>query len=237
MAEWSQGDKMTVALMNQKTVYVGSGAPTTKYDGQVWVCVSSNPPLLQSYDLTNTNWLKYGESRYETVVSGQLPASGVYLDGALCTAYDTEQSSAKLYAYANGSWRNMGGTLTRTYPIGNTIKTATETPYDTGAILSGQSKNVINSWIAVTNSGDYLVCTVGGDWDAADFGTPYLEVWADGLKIGSANISAGGLVVLVSGRVSRSAGGIFVSSVVYSATSSSRIKHNGLTLGLISITT
>ena len=119
MSEWTTADKMSLSIMNQKTVYIGVAVPATPYDGQVWVCTSSNPPLVKVYDTTNTQWMDHHEVRYETVASGQLPASGVVLNGAISVAYDTEQSGTKLYAYANGSWRDMGGTITRVYPVGD----------------------------------------------------------------------------------------------------------------------
>ena len=168
MSELSQGDKLSVSVLGQKLVYVGAAAPGTTYDGQVWVCTSSNPSLVKINDATNSGWLQQGETRYETVLSGQLPSSGVYLNGALCVAYDTEQSGTKLYAYANGSWRNMGGTITRVYPIGSVASFQTRAhgggsiPVGAGVDLnSGITLLLCSTSITATNSGD-VVCLFGG---------------------------------------------------------------------------
>lgn len=171
MAEWVQGDKMTVALMNQKTVYIGAAAPATPYDGQVWNCTSSNPPLVKSYDLTNTRWQEHHEARYETVNSGQTPISGVYLNGTLCVAYDTELSGTKLYGYANNSWRDMGGTLVRAYPFGaissmvNLVNGAAvigDIGVGTGPVVSGEIKTILSTNINPTTSGCTVVIFAGG---------------------------------------------------------------------------
>jgi len=170
MAEWTTATKMAPTIMNQKTVYVGAAVPATPYDGQIWVCTSSDPPLVKVYDTTNTQWLEHHSVRYETVASGQLPASGVILNGTISVAYDTGMSSTKIFARANGSWRDMGGAITRVYPEGDqnvaavTIfsGTAAGNWYESlGNDFSGAITVLASTNITPTNSGD-MICLFGG---------------------------------------------------------------------------
>ena len=150
-------------------MYVGTAVPGTAYDGQIWVCTSSDPPLLKNYDDTNSNWRQHHETRYDEVTSGQLPVSGAYLDGTLSVVYDTEQSSATLYAYANGSWRDMGGSLSRVYPVGDQTVTSL---YSGGTTSLGVGNRIDSSGgysyimysgnITPENSGDYVVAYAAG---------------------------------------------------------------------------
>lgn len=169
MAEWETDDLRTAALSNQKNVYVMASAPTTAYDGQVWVCTSSDPPLVKVYDATNTQWMDHHQVFYETVTSGQMPATTPILNGAVAVTYDTEQSSTTLYARANGSWRDMGGALTRVYPAGDVAvkQTRAKGANDAGNIAnvvilgSGDTTVLTSTNITPTNSGD-VICLFGG---------------------------------------------------------------------------
>jgi hypothetical protein len=245
MSEWTAGDKMTVALMNQKTLYVGSGAPTTKYDGQLWASVSSNPPLLKSYDATNSGWMQYGETRYETVLSGQLPASGVYLNGALCVAYDTQQSSAKMFAYANGSWRNMGGTLARTYPYGAAQDTGT-VGGDTNSVdwgkteaklASGASATLAIAYVKPDTSGDYVVAYAGGTGLENTGGDVRIRLIIGSVQVGEqALMDTKTYITLISGAQVSNAS-CSISLKYYSARSGGSITHTGLSVGGVVVTT
>lgn len=55
MSEWASGDLITVALMNQKTVYVGSAAPGTTYAGQLWL--DSDDNILYQRDKDDAAWI------------------------------------------------------------------------------------------------------------------------------------------------------------------------------------
>jgi len=117
MSEWSYSDKLTAALLNQKTFYVGSGAPSTTYDGQPWVDISTDPPVLKFYDDTNSQWMEYRPVYYETQVGAWAdPSTSNVGNGTLVVVYNSDQSGTRLYAYSNNAWVNLGGTLTRVYP-------------------------------------------------------------------------------------------------------------------------
>jgi len=170
MAEYETNALRTAALSNQKSIYVGAAAPTTPYDGQEWHCTSSDPPLVLVYDATNTMWMEHHARYYEEVVSGQTPSITPALNGDGCTVYDTEQSSASYYAYANGSWRNMGGALVRVYPnidvVEGTTKAKGVTAFNWGTegarVTDGQRLTLISTNITSNNSGDYALMFIGG---------------------------------------------------------------------------
>jgi len=156
--------------MNRKTVFIGAASPGTAYDGQIWVCTSSDPPLVKVRDDTNSVWLDHHSVRYETVASGQLPASGVILNGTISVAYDTDMSSTKIFARANGSWRDMGGVIALTYPLGD--QTVTEKTVFSGTVAGNWYHSIGNDFsgaitvlastnITPTNSGD-TICIFGG---------------------------------------------------------------------------
>jgi hypothetical protein len=209
MSELAQGDKLSVATLNTKMITIQSGAPSTTYDGMVWVCVSSNPPLVQVRDETNSAWLKHGETRYEVVNSGGFPSSGVYLPGTLSVNYDQQQSTTVLFAYANSSWRNMGGTITRIYPVGdknvNLAISGGESQYTSiERRLNGTSGSVIilgSTNITPSNSGDFLAAFVGGcvyPYNAAN--TANLRLFVGTTQVGSQALTVGApRVALASG--------------------------------------
>lgn len=197
MAEWTTEDLRTQELSNQKNIYVGTAAPGTAYDGQVWVCTSSDPPLVKVYDNTNSQWMEHHQVFYETVLSGQMPATTPILNGAVAVTYDTEQSSTTLYARANGSWRDMGGALTRVYPVGDVVSGGSPNPStddlaaaDTTANLnSGDTVTLHTIYITPTNSGD-TICVFGGMGAMGEFGDDDTGRLRATLVVGATEIDA-----------------------------------------------
>ena len=113
MSEWASGDKGTVSLMNQKTFYVGTGAPAVAYDGQPWVDTSTNPPVLKIYDTTNTAWMTHHPVYYETQTGAWAnPSTTPVSNGTLVVLYNSTQAGTRLYAYSNSGWVNLATTPT-----------------------------------------------------------------------------------------------------------------------------
>lgn len=120
MAEWSTNDLRTSALSNQKNVLVQAAAPGTAYDGQVWSCTSSDPPLVKVYDDTNSQWMEYHPVYYETQTGAWAnPAVTPVTNGTLVVLYNSTQAGTRLYGYSNAAWVNLGGTLAQVYPAGD----------------------------------------------------------------------------------------------------------------------
>ena len=106
MSEFTSDQLIDEATANQKFVLVQAAAPTTPYDGQVWVCTSSNPPLIKTYDATNTQWAEKHLTRYLNFSQGYKPLSQpVTLHGDLSLQHDSGSSNnAFLYFKANDLW-------------------------------------------------------------------------------------------------------------------------------------
>ncbi|GAG61653.1 unnamed protein product [marine sediment metagenome] len=105
MAEWATYDELTAALLNQKSVYVGAGVPAALYDGQVWVDISTDPPLLKLYDTTNTQWMEFNPVYYETQAGAWAnPAVTPITNGTLVIVYNSTQAGTRLYMYSNSAW-------------------------------------------------------------------------------------------------------------------------------------
>jgi len=107
MAEWIAENVVDEQLGNQKTVLVQAAVPTTAYDGQVWTCTSSDPPLVKMYDLTNTQWMEHHSRYYRSETDGY-KTRGLTLNGGLALQYDsggtTTSGDTFLYFKANGEW-------------------------------------------------------------------------------------------------------------------------------------
>jgi len=118
MSELASGSKMSVAVMNAKTVYIGAVAPTTKYDGMLWMDISTDPPVVKVYDLTNAQWMEYRPVYYEIPTGAWAdPTTANIGNGTLVVVYNSTQAGTRLYARSNGAWVNIGGTLSRVYPV------------------------------------------------------------------------------------------------------------------------
>lgn len=104
MAEWANEDVADEMLCNQKTVLVQAGAPTTAYEGQVWVCTSSDPPIMKVYDDTNTQWMDRPPAWYESVGYIKEPAHAPVVNGTLVIQYNTNISSTVLFMRADNDW-------------------------------------------------------------------------------------------------------------------------------------
>jgi hypothetical protein len=143
MAEWSTYDEITAALLNQKTVYIGTTAPSTPYDGQIWVDISKDPPVVKLYDTTNTQWLTYFPIIYETDTgSWSDPTFSPAQNGTLVVSYNADQGEARLYMYANDAWE-----------YANAAASPLETTYDT--LEGNQSIGLLGNYQFANNS---MVC-------------------------------------------------------------------------------
>lgn len=171
MAEWTTDDLRTAALSNQKNVYVAAAAPGTAYDGQIWVCTSSDPPLVKVYDDTNTQWMQYHPVYYETQTGAWAnPATTPITNGTLVVLYNSTQTGTRLYGYSNAGWVNLAGTLARVYPSQSSIQEDSLAPgansisvglYSPVRVMSGQAYTMASLFITPTNSGD-IVTAYGG---------------------------------------------------------------------------
>lgn len=93
MAEWEDEDVVTEILANTKTILVQNAAPTVAYDGQVWSCTSSDPPLLKTYDGTNTQWMEHADRNYSSSTDGYKPKSRPSLNGRLALQFDSASTT------------------------------------------------------------------------------------------------------------------------------------------------
>jgi len=113
MSEWTAEDVVDEQLGNQKTVLVQAAAPVTAYDGQVWTCTSSDPPLVKTYDLTNTQWMENHQRPYYSGSKGYKIQVQEALNGGLSLQRDTDGASTSgdvfLYFRANGEWFGVKG--------------------------------------------------------------------------------------------------------------------------------
>ena len=242
MSEFVAADKLSVATLNQKTVYVGAAVPGTTYDGMMWVCTSSDPPLVKVYDDTNGRWIEHHEVLYETVTSGGFPAATPVLDGTLCVAYDTEQSATTLYARSYGSWRNMGGSLTRVYPVGDTQKTAIilggtlGLPWGTDIDgVSGVENILVSTNITPTNSGDYVVAFIGGAVMPSYYSGEKLRLYIGTTKVADMAMTLPRVRALTSGAVcSNTSTNVY--ATIYCFTSNALL-HTGIGFGVVSVKT
>ena len=103
---YTSGDVVTVQCVNVKEAIIQAAAPSTKYDGQSWHCTSSNPPLVQVYDLTNTQWMKHHPIYHKSASDGYKVQSRPMLDGGANVHYDSGSvnlsGSTFFYFKANG---------------------------------------------------------------------------------------------------------------------------------------
>lgn len=108
MGEVAYEDKLSATILNKKTIYVGSAEPSTKYDGQGWVDVSTDPPLLKIYDDTNSAWMTYHATYYEAQTGSWAdPSQSPVLNGTIVIVYNDTQAGTRVYVYANSTWYNV----------------------------------------------------------------------------------------------------------------------------------
>ena len=106
---FASDDLIDEQVANTKFVLVQAAAPTAKYDGQMWACTSSDPPLLETYDDTNTQWMQRHINQYQTgTLAYRTLSSPPTLNGALNLCYSTGGATTSgktlLYFKANGLW-------------------------------------------------------------------------------------------------------------------------------------
>lgn len=111
MSEWTVNDEMTAALMNQKCVYIGSGAPDVPYEGQFWVDISTDPPTIKMYDLTNTAWMPLYPIYYETQSAEAWadPTQTPITNGTIVIKYNSHANvlDTRIYVRSNSAWANL----------------------------------------------------------------------------------------------------------------------------------
>jgi len=247
MANGKTNDLRTAILSNQKNVYVMNSAPTTAYDGQFWVCTSSDPPLVKVYDLTNARWMEYHALYYEAVTSGQMPAATPVTNGALAVAYDTEQSGTTLYARANGSWRDMGGALTRAYPIADVTSTVVRGPGTVNlpdgfrlesGIGSGAEYIIVSGSITPSEDGVTVVAFGGVVTKGETNKSGEVRLYLDGTEKASESIiNTYETISLVGATDTMSASEYFVDLRIYSHVSGGAFHYAGGSIGSYSVKT
>jgi len=186
MAEWVANDLRTLSLSNQKSLYVGSGAPGTAYEGQIWVDVSTDPPIVKSYDDTNSQWSEYRPVYYETQEDAWAsPSQTPVVNGTIVVLYNSTQAGTRLYAYSNDAWVNLGGTLARVYPVKNKssegvdAKGATSVPMGQSNAVAYESEvTLASAAITTTEDNETLVVVAGGLMSTMNDGSnPKTTVW------------------------------------------------------------
>lgn len=98
----------TEQCLNTKEILVASSAPDNPYDGQLWSDTSENPPVLKTYDATNTVWMERRPVWYETVTisAGETNRDprldDTHTNGTLVVQYDGVKDV--LWARSNSEW-------------------------------------------------------------------------------------------------------------------------------------
>lgn len=177
MAEFANQDLRTVALSNQKSVYVGSGAPGTAYEGQHWVDISTDPPVLKVYDLTNTSWMTMYPVYYETQADAwAAPSQSPITNGTLVVLFNSTQAGTRLYVRSNGAWVNLdtasSPTLTGDADVGDVRPGSTFYKDDytklTGTLSVTTTQLFFDSFDSQTLTTDYeIISGASGDVPAA----------------------------------------------------------------------
>ena len=101
---FASDDVIEENVANTKFILVQAEPPAISYFGETWVCTSSDPPLLQTYDAVNEQWMKH-HSRFYHSFSQAYKTLTEQLDGGLSIQHDSG-SGADTYLYfkANGLW-------------------------------------------------------------------------------------------------------------------------------------
>ena len=104
MSEFTTDQLTDEATANQKFILVQAASPNVAYDGETWGCTSSDPPLLKTYDATNTRWMEKHMNQYLNITQGYKPLSQpTTLHGDLSLQHDSGSSdNVFLYFKANG---------------------------------------------------------------------------------------------------------------------------------------
>jgi len=99
-------DIVTAQSGNTKFITVQSAAPTTNYDGSIFIDTDNNPPYLNIRDATNTQWMEHHSREYTTATQTRWPVvyGQLYSNGNIISQYDSSLSKTKLHVKANGIW-------------------------------------------------------------------------------------------------------------------------------------
>jgi len=164
MAEWTTNDLRTAILSNKKSVYIGSGAPGIAYDGQHWVDISTDPPVLKVYDLTNTTWMTMYPIYYETQSGAWAnPSQSPITNGTVVVVYNSTQAGTRLYVRSNGAWANLdtasSPSLTGTAVVGE-VKTGSTFYKDDYTKLTGNGTQTLSAANETVNAGYYAATTL-----------------------------------------------------------------------------
>ena len=106
MSSWTSGQVITEGGANQKFVLIQAAAPSNSYEGQMWVCTSSDPPLLKVYDDTNAAWMERRQIEYESITEDfdKKPDVTPHLFGTLVVQYNSGTGKTYLYAYSQDTY-------------------------------------------------------------------------------------------------------------------------------------
>lgn len=193
MAEYATDDLRTVALSNQKSIYVGAGAPGTTYDGMMWVDISTDPPVLKVYDTTNSEWMTMFAVWYETQVGAWAnPTQTPVNNGTICVLYNSTQVGTRIYVYANSAWANISTTLAATYAVMDDTDAQEQAADLDGsqgtdvAVAAGATETLLTGELVVAE--DSSVCIICGGaqiYRTGSASTYRLELWFDGSMVAS----------------------------------------------------
>jgi len=104
MSTFTSDQLVDEAIANQKFILIQAAAPAVSYDGQIWACTSSDPPIVKTYDDTNSKWLDHHQRYYRNFSQGYKPLSQpLSINGSLAVHHDSGSSNnVYLYFKANG---------------------------------------------------------------------------------------------------------------------------------------
>jgi len=80
---------MTVKSSNIKIPSIGTVTPVNPYDGTTWTDTNSDPPVLKTYDETNTDWMDQGTVSYTSNAFEVKPLTNTQHNGHISIKYGT----------------------------------------------------------------------------------------------------------------------------------------------------
>jgi len=173
---WVTGDLISASRLNQKTLYIGSSAPSSPTDGQLWYDTSQK--CLKVYNYEKSAWLRAqlfslwlddstvsstGTSEVEKktgrfIIDSNLTIKNIYVAVSLKSSSTSGTAYVKIYA-------NSEGTARATFSTTSTSETYQGSFVD----VSDLSAGIHTLRLKTSNSGSYTttnyiwwVCVVGG---------------------------------------------------------------------------
>lgn len=91
---------------NTKFIVVQSAAPSTNYDGSVFIGTDDNPPFIRVRDGTNTQWMTRYQDEYDTttVIRRPFEYGETTLNGTFAVQYNGALGATLLHVKSNGIW-------------------------------------------------------------------------------------------------------------------------------------